>query len=81
MKLKLPPGFVPPKGTQPGQAFDAIANLRQCEDGRYELLAVDGAPLSDEKEAKDGPAEEAAEPPDQPGDNWRPGMGGPAMMN
>jgi hypothetical protein len=73
MKIKLPPGFEPPNGTQPGQAFDAIAKLRQCEDGRYELLAVDGAPLSDAKDDSDD---------DEPlSDSWRPGMRGPAMMN
>lgn len=53
MKIKMPKGFEPPKGTEPEQPFDVVASIEQCEDGSYELLAIDGAKMDDSKEEKD----------------------------
>jgi len=55
MKIKMPAGFLPPKGVKPGEAFDAVASMKQEKDGSYELISMDGAPMS-------GKAEEDAEP-------------------
>ena len=61
MKIKLPAGFEPPKGTKPGDEFEVVATMKLSKDG-YELLEVDGAPLDgDETESEHNATEEAAE--------------------
>ncbi len=53
----MPEGFEPPKGTKPGQEFEALATLKIDEDGDLCLLKIDGAdvkPESEENESKEG---------------------------
>lgn len=64
MKIELPKGFAVPEGVKPGETFEAVVTLKQTKQG-FEVLAVDGAPYSeesDEPEASDNPQEEAMEP-------------------
>jgi len=46
IEFKAPEGFVVPEDVEPGKPFEAMATLRQKEDGTLCLEAIDGAPLS-----------------------------------
>ena len=64
VEFDLPDGFQIPDDTEPGESFDAVATLSVGEDGKAQLLALDGLPV-------EGGEEEAAAaragPPPAPG--------------
>lgn len=45
IEFELPPGFQVPDQTEPGQSFDAVATISVGEDGKAQLLALDGLPV------------------------------------
>lgn len=45
VEFDLPEGFQVPDDTEPGESFDAVATLSVGEDGKAQLLALDGLPV------------------------------------
>jgi len=57
LDFAIPTGFTPPEGSAPGDSFEAVATFYLGKDGSLCLKAVDGIPLSNEKEDDDKEAE------------------------
>jgi len=53
MKLALPKGFTPPQNARPDEPFEVVATLCACEDGSFELKALDGMKMPEEDEEED----------------------------
>lgn len=51
IEFDLPPGFQVPDDTEPGQSFDAVATVSVGDDGKAQLLALDGLPVEGGEEA------------------------------
>jgi hypothetical protein len=49
----MPEGFEPPKGTKPGDEFEALATLKIDDDGDLCLLKLDGADVKPEDEEEE----------------------------
>jgi hypothetical protein len=45
IEFQLPDGFQIPDQTEPGQSFDAVATISVGDDGKAQLLALDGLPV------------------------------------
>jgi len=64
IEFDLPPGFQVPDNTEPGESFDAVATISVGEDGKAQLLALDGLPVQGGEEEM---GERRAGAPPQPG--------------
>ena len=64
VEFDLPQGFQVPDNTEPGESFDAVATLSVGEDGKAQLLALDGLPVEGGEEEM---AERRAGQPPAPG--------------
>lgn len=64
IEFDLPEGFQVPDNTEPGESFDAVATISVGEDGKAQLLALDGLPVEGGEEEA---AERRAGPPPTPG--------------
>lgn len=64
IEFALPEGFQVPDQTEPGQSFDAVATISVGEDGKAQLLALDGLPVEGGEEET---AERRAGQPPAPG--------------
>jgi hypothetical protein len=80
IEFALPEGFQVPDQTEPGQSFDAVATISVGEDGKAQLLALDGLPVEGGEEeteerragqppAAGGAAATAGQAPAAPADN------------
>lgn len=54
-KFMPPGGFTPPDDAQPGDTFQATADIRVEEDGRLCLLSIDGVPFVEKEEESEEP--------------------------
>jgi len=61
VEFDLPAGFQVPDDTEPGESFDAVATLSVGEDGKCQLLALDGLPVEGGEEQ--AAAQRAGAPP------------------
>jgi hypothetical protein len=64
VEFDLPQGFQVPDDTEPGESFDAVATISIGEDGKAQLLALDGLPVEGGEEEM---AERRAGTPPAPG--------------
>lgn len=64
IEFDLPSGFQVPDDVEPGESFDAVATVTVGEDGRAQLLALDGLPVEGGEEEA---AARRAGPPPTPG--------------
>lgn len=64
IEFDLPAGFQVPDDVEPGESFDAVATLSVGEDGKAQLLALDGLPVEGGEEEA---AARRAGPPPAPG--------------
>lgn len=58
MDIKLPKGYQPPDNAKPGEPFEVVATLVMEEDGEFELKAIDGIPLPEDKEDQEDQGED-----------------------
>lgn len=61
IEFDLPEGFQVPDQTEPGQSFDAVATISVGDDGKAQLLALDGLPVEGGEE--DTERRRAGQPP------------------
>jgi hypothetical protein len=61
IEFDLPDGFQIPDDTEPGESFDAMATISVGDDGKAQLLALDGLPVEGGEE--EAAARRAGPPP------------------
>lgn len=59
VEFDLPDGFQMPDDVQEGQTFDALASLKMADDGKVQLVSLDGMPVDGGEGDEGGEGEES----------------------